>query len=186
MLSKMKLHEGEQIIADAKPIARVIPYWIITGGSRILLWVIVLSMWLSTFHHNLSIASAGKSFLSSGGTILPTLIIFGVILGILFLWFQSRAKAHDYCVTNQRCIFSYGTWTNNRSVVPLNRVSDVYTNQSFLEKIFGITSLYITDMGGSNDRSRNRGRLRMQGLDEAKAEEILDTISQRISCSSKP
>ena len=184
-----RLHPNEKIILEVKPLLRAVPYWMLTSCLRVLSSIIILIVFLSM---QVSKLTAIQKFLPhSVGLFVPALILFALIFSILYLWFNSRCKAHSYCVTNQRCIFSYGIWTNNKAIVPFNRVADVYTYQNVLEKMFGITSLYVTDMGaatamgygrvGRRSSVGNRGLLRMQGLDEAAAEEILDTISQHIS-----
>jgi membrane protein YdbS with pleckstrin-like domain len=191
MLKNMKLHDDEKILIDAQPIKKVVPYWVITNGFHVVSIVVFLTFFFWIKSKTDSDFSGVTSFFShlNGSEYLIPLLVFAGVIGLLYLWFSSRVGAHHYRVTNQRCIFGYGVWTNNKAIVPFNRIADVYTYQNILEKIFGITSLYITDIGtpmatgsfGRRTTAGNGGMLRMQGLNEEQAEEILDIISQHIS-----
>ncbi len=82
-------------------------------------------------------------------TVVAMLTCFGVAF-LPFIWWACRVYAnnHRYWVTNNRVIVANKIIGYNVRSIPLERISDIAVRSSFLEQMFGLTSVVVRDMTG--------------------------------------
>jgi len=194
-------------IVEGKPKSSLALYWTIVNVAKIpftLFYIVRLIFFIAAF---LLIMSKPHSFteikllfqqvkehlitmnfLNDALTLTSQLAIPAILLIVCFLaiFFIVRQKAYRYSITNQGFAVKDTFGLNNKDVT-FSCIADVSIKQNILEKILGIMSLYISviepkkSMFLHRKYYKNKGIIRLQGLSPKTAEEILDTVSSRVS-----
>ncbi len=142
------LQEGEQIVWEAKPLTgfRTMLFFQNLIGLSIVFFLIGLVLFAPFIMAVAGyIAGPAGVLLGLGLTLLAILVFAGVIsFAIANLVYNKEY----YWVTNYRVIKKMGLIGYHVSSIPLERVSDVIVSRSFLEKLFGISSLHIQTLAG--------------------------------------
>ena len=102
--------------------------------------------------------------------------MFVSLLLLPLVWWLARmgANRHQYFVTNQRVIVTDGLIGYRTRSVPLERISDVQVNCTWIERTAGIRSVVIRDMTGEA-----QGGATMQGLTDPS--EVQSLILQEVA-----
>ncbi len=78
-------------------------------------------------------------------------LIFAVIalalIVVFWLWPFMKWRATHYVFTNERVITRTGVFSRDMENIPLNRVSDVASHQSFFDRLIGSGTLIIESAG---------------------------------------
>ncbi|MBN2014000.1 MAG: PH domain-containing protein [Candidatus Altiarchaeota archaeon] len=78
----------------------------------------------------------------------------GIILGVLFMvlvlaalvyWYQSvYFEKYFYDLTGEGLIIQKGVFSTKQTIVPLNKIQDIYLDQDIFDRIFGLWDLHIS------------------------------------------
>ena len=125
----MELHPGERIVFEGRPIWRSILSFYITGliGSVVIGIVVAL------------IASTGIG-------VIVFLVLFGIDVLVGFL----RRVSTRYTITTQRLRIQRGLLSKHVQQTRIERVQNVNTSQSFLERILRVGTVDF-DTAGTDD-----------------------------------
>ena len=99
--------------------------------------------------------------------------LFGVLLALLAL-VNLRRYCTDYIITDQELVVRSGILMRSTVMIPFSQMRNFYLRQPPLERVLGLTSLYVTSSGDSKDavffRILNRdGAQAMQLLRQGRA-----------------
>jgi uncharacterized membrane protein YdbT with pleckstrin-like domain len=117
-------------------------------------------------------SSAAYFIAGFGFLFLLALVVFLYVSAVLVY------KKEYYWITNKRLIQKKGFIGYKVNSVPLERVSDVIISHSFLETLFGISSLQIQSLAGQYSRGRagSEGNMRAVANPEKLQTLIFDLV----------
>ncbi len=139
-LSKKHLYNDEEIVIDMHP-----HWWFLTPRGAGL----VASMILGGFALTLDSAKWWGKGLKYGSAVL-VLVFLVAFLARLLQW-----NSINFVVTTERCIYRNGVFSKHGIEIPLDRITTVFFNQSFLERIVHAGDIAIESAG---ERSRQEFR----------------------------
>lgn len=125
----MDLHPGERIVFDGRPS-----------------WRSILGFYLIGFAAALVIAAIVKVAGSTGAGVLAFVVIAAGVVGVGFL----KRIGTSYTITNERLHIRRGLLSRSVQQTKLERVQNVNTEQSFLERILQIGTVDF-DTAGTDD-----------------------------------
>lgn len=169
---QIKLQEGEQILFEGKPEKRVFAVWFFTkvipacvaasfvfGYAYFMLWIFTKAIY------------CGRNVAFPVHIIRIAANLVPVWLAIFYLYYLKLRETFNYCITNQRCVFSGGIMVKRIKNVPFHKITDVEINQNIIEQLLGIYSLKIFTPGtGSVGKSGfEQAEIIFFGLKDAEA-----------------
>ncbi len=139
----------------------------------------ILQRFIGVVVAGIVIAAFSSLLLATGTPPLPTPYIlisfFGIMVAIILIGIFVSMVSYNkyrYWITNKRLISGRGVIGYSVDSLPLEMVQDVILNRSILDRILGLTSLYISAIGGmimvNNRRIPSVNYLRALNVDEAK------------------
>jgi len=145
----IKLQEAENILFEGKPENKIFAMWFFTKvipGCIIASFITFFaSMFLWTFFVAMP---AGKEDIPFPAHILKIVFTLAPVWFVILLFYYYKLKdTFQYCITNQRCVFSGGIMVKRSRNVPYHKITDVEINQNIIERILGIYSLKIFTPG---------------------------------------
>lgn len=176
-----RLQEGELILKAIKPSRRIIVKFSFSG--------IITTLFIFLFF----IVPVSLSFVSSaahaGGSVL-FLIVIGFIVLVLIILLVSvffgylGYKKYSYWITNHRTIGKRGIIGFTIDSMPLENIADVIVARGIIDRILGISTLYIQPIGGSGfmvpvrglGMNRYGGTNNFMGINPVDAPEIQQLI----------
>lgn len=185
------LHDGEEILLEVKPDKRAALYF--TGAKIVRVIVLLAILAVIFFFQTHALRKTIHDFLN----LIQHNLYWGVpavivLLIINFFCFKRMLNGYHYIMTNQRCILKYKLLSTNVRVIPYSKFSDIYIDASFLERVFGLASVYIDGvgmmsigaprgglLGGRSSNSNNTTR--MEALSAKDSQRVFDTISKFIT-----
>ncbi|PHQ82271.1 MAG: hypothetical protein COB66_00610 [Coxiella sp. (in: Bacteria)] len=192
-----QLHEGEEILLNIKPHKKFAWYWALSRIRHVLLILIILAIFFvfsggDNSGNNASVSQTleqGKSFFHhyGAGVFVGLLVVAVVLFFLIYLWARMATKKYDYCITNQRCILTSGFLSLNKRMIPYSSVNDVNMRTSLVERLFGLTSVYLdsigTMMSGSRFRSgsNSNNTTRLEGITMEDCDKVMEIVSKHIS-----
>jgi len=127
---------------------------------------IIAGIILAILFGSSALLSSILAFLITFFTIIIIMTIIAIFISIL------SYNKYRYWITNKRLISGRGIIGYSVDSLPLEMVQDVILNRSILDRILGLTSLYISAIGGmimvNNRRISSVNYLRALNVDEAK------------------
>lgn len=103
--------------------------------------------------------------------LLIALAAVPVVLGVVVVpWW--RYRVHKWGVGAESVVTQRGWLNLERREAPLNRVQTVDVERGPLAQLFGLSEVTVTTASSA-------GRLRIQGLDRATAERLVDELTMR-------
>ncbi|MEM3852148.1 MAG: PH domain-containing protein [Methanomassiliicoccales archaeon] len=140
-----RLQEGEVILRALRPSKKIVVKFAFSTIIAVLVLIIffvpvVLSLVTST-------ASAAASTVIIALAAFAGVIIIVLVVGILF-GYLGYTK-YRYWITNHRTIGKRGIVGYSFDSMPLENVADVVVSRGILDRILGISTIYIQPIGGS-------------------------------------
>jgi len=151
-LSELGLLEDEHLILDVSPTPNFKKY---VAVRAIVAELVFLAMF--------NVIVAMVLYVVAGGPPIPTVGIGQLLIIYAFSYFVLTAvfitltllltnlmyKNYHYWVTDQRVVWKHGVIGYSITSVPLERISDVTISRTFWERICGVSSLIIKEMGAA-------------------------------------
>lgn len=112
-----------------------------------------------------------------GFNVLLYALVLSLVVGSMLLyrfWYRSTVR---WIITDEQIVFIRGIFTREKDYIELYRVNDFNEVQSFVQRIFGLKSIYIC----SSDKSHPL--LRMSGI--GSNIEVLDVVRKRVELNKK-
>jgi uncharacterized membrane protein YdbT with pleckstrin-like domain len=139
----------------------------------------ILQRFIGVVIAGIIIAVFSSLLLATGTPPLPTPYIlisfFGIMVTVILIGIFVSIVSYNkyrYWITNNRLISGRGIIGYSVDSLPLEMVQDVVMNRSIADRILGLTSLYISPIGGmivlNNARISSVNYLRALNVDEAK------------------
>ena len=191
---KIRLHEDEEVLAEYRPQARAAWYWLLTRTWHIVFLIIAVAVVIYfMFHANLQLQGQAQYYYDELESLVnfPWILwvaIIGILLAAAYLWFRTVVTAYDYKITTYRCILRYGLLALNTRVIPLTQINDLNFRASMLERLFGLGSVYIDNIGtmmSQGGLTRKGGTLnnttRLEGLSLTECDRVMQILSQQIA-----
>ncbi len=179
-----RLQDGEVILKEFRPRRKVIVKFAFGG----IITALFLGLFILVPLSSLFISSSSSGGGLRGGGLLIFVGIFGFIIGlIIFISVVSGFlgyKKYSYWITNHRTIGRRGIIGYTTDSMPLENVADVIVSRGILDRLLGLSTLYIQPIGGSGfmvpvrgiGMNRYGGTNNFQGLDPPEAPEIQQLI----------
>lgn len=124
-----------ELTSNERVVMHIHPHWKALVGPIAVLVVVVVGLALAWWA-------------SLNGVLLLVLAVIGLALVVwLSLWPYMKWHATHYVFTNERVITRVGVFGRDMESIPLNRVNDVSSHQSFFDRIIGSGSLVIESAG---------------------------------------
>jgi|GEM_PF-4198888 len=165
METLIALPPGETILLEAKPHYSVIFYWLLTTGLRYVMLLI-----FCVFLVSLATPSPQDAFFQF------FLLFFG--LGGYFIWALLGRAYREYILTERGCFSAFGILNRHRSLLPYDRIANVYVRRNLLERLLGISSVIAEDFSGTPS-------LIMVGLKKSTGEMAIRLLSERVFTSTR-
>ncbi len=163
MQPTLVLQKGERIEWEQKPKPALRLMWAVIYLPLFYIVSVFLVFWATSMMFAFSETlreNAGAVFFSSS----VSGIILGIILSVVFA--VLRYDKEYYWITNKRIAASRGLLGYSINSVQYNRIADTIVSRSFLEQIFGITSLQVQTLAGQiTHRGRGGAEISFQGLE---------------------
>ena len=151
-MSELGLLEDEHLILDVSPTPNFKKY---VAVRAIVAELVFLAMF--------NVIVAMVLYVVAGGPPIPTVGIGQLLIIYAFSYFVLAAvfitltllltnlmyKNYHYWVTDQRVVWKHGVIGYSITSVPLERISDVTISRTFWERICGVSSLIIKEMGAA-------------------------------------
>lgn len=185
-----QLLNGEVVEIQIKPHSRFSWYWAVSRSWKsiiILIIIAIIFVFQGPNHNKLEhTKTASMHFFSHYGSgVFVGLLALCVVLFLLtYIWAKLAIKYYDYYITNKRCILSSGFLSINRRTLPYSSINDVNIRASLIERLFGLTSIYLdsvgTIMSGNSFRTNNNSNntTRLEGIPIEDSENIMNIISK--------
>ncbi len=133
----MELHPDEQLIWRGHPAARASLLWYLQWGLIAALPAIFA----------LLMRAADKSI---GMALWKWIVLSAVLVGLLVVLDVLRRAAVDYVVTNQRIRIRRGVLSRREQSTIIDKVQNVNTNQSLLDRMLGIGDVDFDTAGSES------------------------------------
>jgi uncharacterized membrane protein YdbT with pleckstrin-like domain len=172
----LHLNDGEQLIFECRPQDSLVYYSMYSGVMSLLVPVIIFS--ILTFF---SVSLSSQTVSSQDSALIHKMFVDGMMflcfyLVILYMINIVALGQYRYVFTNQRCIISSGLVGKNKRIIPYNRIADVKIQQSTVEALMGLSSVFI------DEQAMNISRVAwIKGLAMEDAEQITKIVSQHIT-----
>ncbi|MEM3504471.1 MAG: PH domain-containing protein [Nitrososphaeria archaeon] len=149
-MSELSLLEGENVILDIKPTPNFKKY---VAVRAIVSELVILAMFNVIISMAVYVLTGGTPIEKVGvGPLLVTYLSSYVVLVVIFtaltlVLVNLMYEKHHYWVTDQRVVWRHGVIGYSITSVPLERISDVTISRTFWERICGVSSLVVKEMG---------------------------------------
>lgn len=171
-----RLQDGEVILKEFKPSKKVVIKFAI--GTIILAFFLLITLGPALI---LPLFISHAAALWAAALIIFTLIVLIVVAGVVYgLLAYSK---YSYWITNHRSIGRRGVIGFTLDSMPLENVADVIISRSILDRILGISSIYVQPIGGGmvlpirgTGFNRYQGSNTFIGIDPSSAPEIQQLI----------
>jgi uncharacterized membrane protein YdbT with pleckstrin-like domain len=176
MDNSLQLNEGEHLIFECYPQSALVYYSMYCGVFPILVLVIIFSV--TTF---VSGTLSSQALTPQDAAFFHSLFAHGMMFLCLYIAFLYvinivALDQYRYVFTDQRCIIYSGLVGKDKKVIPYNRIADVELQQSTVEALMGLSSVFI------NEQAMNISKLTwVKGLAMKDAEQITKVLSQHIT-----
>ncbi len=178
-----RLQDGEIILKEFRPKRKVI----VKFAFGCLITSLFLSLFLILPLSSLLISSTVSGSRTSFALLLMVGIFVALVVLILILSVVSGFigyRKYSYWITNHRTIGKRGIIGYTTDSMPLENVADVIVSRGIMDRILGLSTLYIQPIGGSGfmipargmGLNRLGGTNNFQGLDPGEAPEIQQLI----------
>lgn len=190
MNQNIQLHANEKILLTLKPKHSASLYLAITNtGAYFLPLMIILFVFTilpANNGHDVSLTTALKQIITLlAANIWWIIPLFIIISLISYFWSKYAVSQYQYTITNQRIINYSGFWGINCKIIPYERIVDVDLKQNPLQRLLGISSVFIGEqnilINANNARQRQRNANNLVGLSPSEAAQALQIISEQIS-----
>ena len=128
---------AEHLLPGENLVLRRHRHWIVAAKSMVLPVLLVVVAVLAAF----------LSFIPTDYRLIAVLMAL-TVAGVSAIVVYVRWTAASFTLTDQRVLLSYGVFSRNSKVIPIDRVQDVSTQQSLLGRAFGYGRVEI-DAAGS-------------------------------------
>lgn len=112
-------------------------------------WIVMVVPVFWTVVAALAVVAGAVLLPSPGGNV--ALVAIGAVAFVLFVWLAFapfvRWRSTHYVFTNKQVLFRHGVFSREERGIPLNKVNDVKSNQSLLERMLGCGTLTIESAG---------------------------------------
>ncbi len=177
-----RLQEGEVILKSFKPNRKVIVKFAF-GGIIASLFILLFAVapLISVFYSTTSKGSSGMAMLIVVGA-MAGLIALILLLSVVTAFLGYRK--YSYWITNHRTIGRRGIIGYTTDSMPLENVADVVVSRGILDRILGLSSIYIQPIGGAGfsipvrgmGLNRLSGTNNFQGLNPSEAPDVQQLI----------
>lgn len=134
-----QLQENEKVIWEAKPLPGLKWMWFFPS----LVPAVIFGFFIGSFFSAIVASLAGSIFF------LPiALVIFVLILIFAYVCALLRYNKEYYWITTHRVIRKKGFIGYSVYSIPMERISDVIISRSFVERIFGFSSIHVQSLAG--------------------------------------
>ncbi|MBX8633898.1 MAG: PH domain-containing protein [Candidatus Thermoplasmatota archaeon] len=178
-----RLQDGEIILKEFRPKRKVIVKFAFGGIITTLFLLLFLILPLSSLLLTTS-ASGGKApaalivIVGVFGVLVALILILSIVSGFL------GYKKYSYWITNHRTIGRRGIIGYTMDSMPLENVADVIISRGIIDRILGLSTVYIQPIGGSGfmvpvrgmGLNRFGGTNNFQGLTPSEAPDIQQLI----------
>lgn len=184
MTKNLHLQEGEKVLLTLAPAKNASWYFFL---SRV--WHIFVILIFAVFY---LLARDSQNLANQyNAAVFPYLkeIALGIaaflVLFLVFGWLYTKTmlSAYQYVITNQRCLLNYGFFSLNQRMIPFSKISDLDLRATFVERLFGLGSVYIENVAtiirANNNTANNTTRL--EGLSLEECNQAMDVISHQIN-----
>jgi len=124
-----------ELTSNENVVLHIHPHWKSMVGPFAILVVVLAGM------------GAAWAWISSTVVLLILAVVAIVLLVWFFLWPFMKWRATHYVFTNERVITRIGVFGRDMENIPLNRVNDVSSHQSFFDRLIGSGTLTIESAG---------------------------------------
>lgn len=189
----IQLQSKEKILLELKPSPKVKKLWALKYAVPSLFVAVYLGMFTTMFTSFFTVFySMEKMFSSLSQTSTtasnpPTLspffplisnflLFFLIYFGSVWFIISRRYKNEHYWITNKRIVIRRGLLGYKIVSVPYNKISDIIVSHSFIERLFGLSSVHIQTLAGQFSRSPWGAEISLVGLENA--DEVAKLITQ--------
>ena len=151
-----KLIHDEEVLHELRPEPKLLVIWFFTrclpfafAGAGISL------MLLGVLFNSIDSTHLVPTIINRTTLIIASfVIVFGPVV-IAFLYSVYLRRTFVYYITDKRCIFHGGILRRVTRSVPYHKITDVEMSQNIVERMLGISSLYIFTPGTASIRRSN-------------------------------
>ncbi|MDF2529963.1 MAG: Bacterial domain [Gammaproteobacteria bacterium] len=122
---------------------------------------------------NMFQALAQKFFFNSGLAVVICLL--AISFAICYVFQILNYKSYDYEINDKSIMIKKGVLSVRQINIPFTRIQDVYVDQDFLDRIFGLYDLHISDAA-----MYSAGLTHIDGLDKDSADKLHALILSQI------
>lgn len=156
-----KLQDGEVILKAFRPNSRIIAKSAV--GGIITSVILILAFWLP-LDLVLGSAPVQQHPTLTVITLFVVIVVVVILLSTILTGFLAYRK-YAYWITNRRTIGRRGVVGYSTDSMPLDNIADVVVMRTIMDRLLGISSLYIQPYGGAGFMmpARNAGVNRFSG-----------------------
>lgn len=112
--------------------------------------------------------------------VIVVFVILNILLTIFNIFYQRwYYETYFYDLTDDHIIIRKGVWMPNEITIPYERVQDIYVDQDFLDRIFGLYDVHLSSATFSSGMSAHIDGLEKIAADGLK-QELLTKVRERI------
>lgn len=101
----------------------------------------------------------------------PVILVFILI----YIYETFYFKNYFYDITEEGLIIKKGVFSTKKSIIPLNKIQDVYLDQDILDRLFNLRDLYVSTV-----TARSILNAHIDGISPEKAEKIAHLLIEKI------
>jgi membrane protein YdbS with pleckstrin-like domain len=167
-------------LEQRKIIKKVISGWIILIILAIVIWTII-SQIINTnrISSSLSQPARGLAYFLLFSAVIPELLLFLALVLYRIIYEIFYYKFYFYDLTEKELIIRKGVIARREVVIPFSRIQDVYVDQDFWDRIFGLYDIHVATAatGGAYAGSE---RAHIDGVNAENAESLKKIFVEKI------
>ncbi len=98
----------------------------------------------------IAIVLTAVAILISSILILGIIVLMGILFAIVYWYELQYFNSYFYDLTDEGIVVSKGVFSTHRVIVPPQKVQDVYLDQDYLDRLFGLWDLHISSATGTS------------------------------------
>jgi len=167
-------------LEQRKIIKKVISGWLVLIILAIVIWTIISQIfYVNRTASSLSQPARGLAYFFVFSVIIPPLLLFLILVLYQIIYQIFYYKFYFYDLTEKELIIRKGVIARREVVIPFSRIQDVYVDQDFWDRIFGLYDVHVATAatGGAYAGSE---RAHIDGVNAENSESLKNMFVEKI------
>jgi membrane protein YdbS with pleckstrin-like domain len=167
-------------LEQRKVIKKVISGWVVLMILALVIWTIISQIiYANRIPSSLPQSARGAAYFFLFSAVIPPLLLFLALVLYQIIYAIFYYKFYFYDLTEKELIVRKGVIARRELVIPFSRIQDVYVDQDFWDRIFGLYDVHVATAatGGAYSGSE---RAHIDGVNAENSESLKKIFVEKI------